>query len=409
MSDNPYNCNFFESKVPEYKLPSALLTEDGKKISSAFDWMNRQRAHILQLFEKHIYGNLPGRTDAMSFEVLNIKKDALDGLATRKEIRIHLMMNNGKKHYIDLLLYVPNNISIPVPAYVGLSFFGNQSCTNENDVLLSEQWMRPVDAAGIVDNKATEASRGYQAGRWPAKRIIERGYAMATMYCGDIYPDAAAKRNDSIYGLFDYECTGGAVSAWAWGLSRAMDYLENDPDICSSKVAVLGHSRLGKASLWAGAQDSRFAMVVSNDSGCGGAAISRRCFGERWEAILDMVPYWFCEKLQDYIDREPELPVDQHMLIALLAPRLVYIASAEEDLWADPKGEFLAGVNAAPVYNLFGSNGLGTDVMPELNKPVSEDIGYHIRPGVHNITLLDWEYFLDFSDKFFLSKELYND
>lgn len=402
MSVNSCNCNYDESKVLDYELPSALLTKDGNRIDSAFDWMNKQREYILNLFEGHVYGKLPLRPDAMSFETLTIKKDALGGIATRKEIRIHLQMNNGKKHHLDLLLYVPSNISAPVPAYIGLNFFGNQSCTNEKDILLSEQWMRPVDAAGVVNNKATEASRGYYAGRWPIKKIIERGYALATLYCGDIYPDGCNQRDNSIYKLFDYECTGEAISAWAWGLSRAMDYLESDLDIYSAKVAVLGHSRLGKASLWAGAQDQRFAIIISNNSGSAGAAITRRRFGEVIESFPALgVGYWCIDKFYEYAQRENKLPVDQHMLISLLAPRPVYIASATEDLWSDPKGEFLGAVNAAPVYNLLGSNGLGVDVMPEPNKSVSGDMGYHIRSGIHNITVADWKHFLDFSDKYF--------
>lgn len=402
MAENVLNCNYDELKVPEYELPSALSVKGGKEINSAFEWMNKQRSNILQLFEKYVYGEFPRRPDSIKFETVNIKENVLDGIATRKEIRIHLMMNNGKKHHIDILLYVPNKILSPVPVYLGLNFWGNHSCSDEKDILLSERWMRPSDDVGIVNNKATEVSRGYSTGRWPLKKIIERGYAVATLYYGDLYPDGLDQRQNSIYELFDHECTGGAISAWAWGLSRTLDYLEIDQDICSKKVTVFGHSRLGKAALWAGAQDQRFGIIISNDSGCAGAAITRRCFGE----TIDFFPrqnvgYWCIPEFYEYSGRENELPVDQHMLIALSAPRPVYIASAEEDLWADPKGEFLAAVNAASVYKLFGSKGLGVDVMPDVNISVSGDIGYHIRSGNHDITSFDWSNFLDFTDKYF--------
>ena len=394
--------NYDESKVPEYTLPSALFDEDAKEINSAFDWVNKQRKYILQLFEEHIYGELPKRPDTMFFEIISVKRNALKGIATRKEIRIHLKNNDGKKHSLDLLLYIPNKTSGTSPAFLGLNFFGNHSCSNEADILLSGKWMRPVEKAGIIDNRATEASRGYNTSRWPIKKIIKKGYALATLYSGDIYPDGMNKRKESVYKLFNSKCSGGAISAWAWGLSRAMDYLENDPNICNNKVIVIGHSRLGKAALWAGAQDQRFAMIITNGSGCGGAALSRRCFGESLESMLNAFPYWFCKKFKDYINKESSLPFDQHMLISLIAPRPVYIASAEEDLWADPKGEFLAGVNAAPVYRLFGSSGLACDTMPKVNRSIMKDIGYHIRLGGHNITEYDWNYFLNFSDKHLL-------
>ncbi|RUL87410.1 acetylxylan esterase [Tautonia sociabilis] len=386
----PAGANYDESKVPDYTLPDPLVAEDGTRVMSPEQWRDVRRPEILRLFSELMYGKTPGgRPERMRWEVVDSSDDALDGLATRKQIRIFFDgRDDGPR--MDLLLYTPAAAEGPVPTFLGLNFRGNHTVF--------------PDPAILLPDGADEADRGERRGRWPIDVILRNGFGVATAWYFDIDPDVKDQWSDGVHPIFYAEGQDrplpdewGAIGAWAWGLSRAMDYLEADEDVDGSRVIVLGHSRLGKTSLWAGAQDERFALVISNDSGCGGAALSRRRFGETVERINTTFPHWFSDSFNQFNANEDSLPFDQHMLIALIAPRPVLVCSAEEDLWADPRGEFLSAKHAGPVYRLLGADDLGVDEMPPVNTLVGGTIGYHIRPGAHDVTLRDWDVFMEFA------------
>lgn len=412
--------NYDESKVPQYTLPDPLKCDDGTEVTTKELWKTKRRPELIHLFETQVYGKAPGRPESQTAELIEEDENSLGGIATRRQVRIHLE-NNGKKHSMDLLIYLPkrkrktspDKPSLAPSLFLGLNFGGNHTVHADPAILLPTSWVRGIPGSDAKDNKASEKDRGWQESRWQIEKVIKAGYATATMYYGDIDPDFDDHFQNGVHTLFRKEGgdwpadNWGSIAAWAWGLSRIMDYFETDPALAKFKVILHGHSRLGKTALWAGALDERFDLVISNNSGCGGAALSVRAYGETVGRINRVFPHWFCDNYSKYNENEAACPVDQHELIALIAPRPVYIASAEEDRWADPKGEFLAAVGAHSVYLLNGTpsfesheffNGIPSTEMPPVNQPLLRgNIGYHIRSGNHDVTDYDWTQFIEFT------------
>lgn len=388
----PFEPNYDESEIPDYTLP-AILNDS--------DWETERRPEILSLFEEEVYGKVPEFEYNLKFTMLDFDSTALDGRATRKQVNMNI--SSGEQSLdAHLLIYQPAHNKL-APVFVGYNFYGNHTIHADSNILLAQSWVRNNEEFHITENKATPESRGVRHNRWPVEMIIEHDFAIATIYYGDIDPDFDDGFKNGIHGLVSdnppTENEWGSIAAWAWGLSRAMDYFEQDPDIDHNRVIVIGHSRLGKTSLWAGASDTRFSMVVSNNSGCGGAALSRRQFGETVGRINEVFPHWFCDNYTKYNENEDNCPVDQHMLIALIAPRPVYVGSATEDQWADPKGEFLSALEADVVYKHLGRKGIKSTEMPEPDMPLDfGTIGYHIRTGKHDITAWDWQQYINFAD-----------
>ncbi|MEM7455550.1 MAG: acetylxylan esterase [Planctomycetota bacterium] len=401
--------NYDEASVPVYTLPEILTGSDGEAVVSSEQWEETRRPEIYELFQQHVYGQPIPDGITVSFSEAETGS-AFDGQAVRKQIKI-VCERNGKTVELLLLVYLPARAEKSAPMFVGLNFAGNHTICSDDEILLSNGWYKNDEEKGITENRASDQTRGTRSSRWAVMKLIESGFGLATMYYGDIDPDFDDGFRNGIHSLFDEselnvdEMT--SITAWSWGLSRIVDYFETDEAIDHSRIALMGHSRLGKTSLWAGANDTRFGIVISNNSGCGGAALSRRAFGETVERINTVFPHWFCKRFSDYNRNEDACPVDQHMLLALIAPRPVYVASAVEDRWADPYGEFLSVIHAVPAYEVYGLGlngleGVSTEELPELDQPVGSYIGYHIRSGGHDVKDFDWSCYIRFAENHFV-------
>lgn len=396
----PPDTNTDESRIPPYTLPDQLISPNGKAITTVKDWERKQRPYILKLFTENVYGKIPAKPAGMHFKVTETDSAALNGKAIRKQVTIYFAAGDDAPS-MDLLLYLPRT-NKPAAVFVGLNFTGNHTIAADKAIKPARH-LKKKDQQ-ITDSEAIESSRGSSASRWPLEEIINKGYGVATAHYYDLEPDdkdgwkqgIRTTMKDALHIATD---AWSAIGAWSWGLSRIQDYLESDAAADAKRTILIGHSRLGKTALWAGANDQRFSIVISNNSGEGGAALSRRVFGETIRNLNTSFPHWFIARYKSYNDHPEMLPVDQHMLLSLIAPRPLYVASAEDDKWADPKGEFLSAKNAAPVYALYKLQGVTVDEMPAVNTPVGATIRYHIRTGKHDVTLYDWQQYLEFAEQ----------
>lgn len=387
-------------------LPDALIFADGTRVATPAQWPKR-RKQLLDLFTAQVYGRMPGRPAGMHFNVYNIDRHALGGKATREQISI-LFLGKDDGPRMDLLVYVPNGVKRP-PVILGLNFWGNQTTNPDPGIRISDRWVESsggssIDLSCVNNNRATEACRGIDQGRWPVEKILDAGYALATAYRGDVDPDRKDGFDESIRSAWPELAQGGdnfsTIAAWAWAMSRALDYLEQDRLVDGRHVVAFGWSRLGKAAIWAGATDARFVAVISNESGAGGAKLFHDVHGETVELLNTRFPYWFSNNFKQYNGRDAELPFDQNEVLALIAPRPLYIGSAILDENADPQSEFLAALAVTPVYQFLGSTGLPATQWPPVDQPVLGRVSYHVRSGGHSVTDFDWGQYLRFCDAY---------
>ncbi|MDB6125210.1 MAG: hypothetical protein JWQ71_4203 [Pedosphaera sp.] len=393
------------AEVVSDPLPNPLVMRHGEPITSKQQWFHDRRPELKSMFQFFMYGTMPSSPHQPKFVVERVNKNFFGGKATKKEVTISFSSDTNAPQ-ITLLLITPNHHpkntkthtgkSRGFPVFLGLNFYGNDALLTDTTIASPNGWV-PKNRPGNANHAANEKGRGTQVDTWAIEQTIDRGYAFASIYCGDVQPDDAnamtglrawLKNNDT-----------GAIAAWAWGASRAIDYLVTDKNIDPKRIAVVGHSRLGKAALVAGAFDERIALTIPLQAGTGGSAPSRGTVGESVKTINTNFPHWFNDQFKKYNDMPEKLPIDQNLLVALVAPRAVLFAAATEDQWANPEGQFEVLRAADPVYRFLGAGGLDAKNLPEVNHLVDSRLGYYLRPGKHSMTKGDWKIFLDYADK----------
>jgi len=381
-------------------LPDPLKMWDGRPVATPQEWFHKRVPELKVLFQHYMYGSIPPPMPVRAKELYR-DPQAFAGRGTLREVALQI----GEKDVsltVHVLLAIPNQRTGKVPVFVGMNFGGNHTLVDDPNIRIPTVWMYP-NRVGVVNNRATEAGRGREKNVWNLDLVVSRGYAVATFYNGEIQPDHPDASEGLLAQLFRNRARGPAdtatIAAWAWGIHRVVDYLVTVPELDARRIAVVGHSRLGKTALLAGAFDERLALVIPHQAGCGGTAPSRGTVGESVQAINDRFPHWFNGHFKQFSRAPQKLPFDQHCLIALCAPRPVLLTNAVEDTWANPAGQFDMLVAADPVYRFLGVEGLAARQMPPPGKLVDSRLGYFIRPGKHSMTREDWEIFLAFADK----------
>ena len=389
QADEPKNHDFDvvwdEALVPPYQQPPILVSAEGKAITTPEQWFNIRRPQIMALFGNLVYGVVPVPESPIktTYEVVKIDKAFMGGKATRKDVRIRFENARGSAD-LTSLVFTPNDAKAPVPAFLLHSFANTKDDGHD----------------------ASPDKPGFTRNGLPLGEFFQRGFGFVVLSQGALVRHNEVEFQTGIHPLF-YRAgqsfpkanEWGVIAAVSWSASRVMDYLETDHDIDAKRIAAMGHSKMGKATLWTCAQDQRFALAILAQSGCGGAALWKRNFGENMEKMVTRFPYWLCRNAAKFSRNEEDLPVDQHMLIACIAPRPVYVASGEDDLWADPRSEYQSAYHAGELYRLLGKKGLTSETSPPVGEAILQsDVGYHNRPGGHSVEMFDWLKFIEFAE-----------
>ena len=394
--------NYDEAKVGDYVLPDPLLCADGSRVTNAETWFAKRRPEILELYRENIFGHSPEAGTNSTFNVWEVATNALGGTATRKQVEINFS-GTPSGPFAHLLLYTPAG-KISAPTFLCLQFSGNYTVIDDPAVAIFPDWTGKTGLPAMPKNPV----RGAAARNWKIAETLARGYGIALIDYREIEPDLpnGAGFKFGLHKNFPAPAKNewGAIGAWAWGASRALDYLATDKDVDAQRVILFGHSRLGKTVLWAGAQDTRFAAVIANCSGEMGASLSRRDYGETVNDVAKHFPYWMCGNFQQFSNHWSNLPVESHCLISLIAPRPLFLNCGSEDKWGDPLGEFLAAHAATPVYELLGKTGITETNFPPLDQPLWHDLTFNCHDGKHDVLPADWDKFLDFADAHFAQK-----
>ena len=388
-ADEPKNFDFDvireEAMVPAYQLPPLLVSSEGKPVTTREEWFNVRRPQLMALFGNLVYGVVPVPESPIktTYEVLRTDMAFMGGKATRKDVRIRFENARGSAE-MTILVFTPNDAKAPVPAFLLHSFANTKDDGHD----------------------ASPDKPGFTRNGLPLGEFFQRGFGFVVLSQGALVKHNEVEFQTGIHPLFYRQGQSfpkanewGVIAAVSWSASRVMDYLETDGDVDAKRIAAMGHSKMGKATLWTCAQDQRFALAILAQSGCGGAALWKRNFGENMEKMVTRFPYWLCRNAAKFARNEDDLPVDQHMLIACLAPRPVYVASGEDDLWADLRVEYLSAYHASEVYRLLGRQGLGSEKSPPVGKVLaSGHVGYHNRAGGHSVEMFDWQNFIEFAE-----------
>lgn len=388
------------------QLPDPLKMFDGTSVTSVEQWQNDRRPELISLFQHYMYGKTPPPSENFSYTVDDVDINALNGIATRKLITLNFGPDGTPP--VSLLLVIPNNSEGPVPIFLGYNAAGNHSIMDDPAIPLTDAWIMNSYFEDTDDNKAHESQRGMRSGNWPLEKIIGHGYGIATMYTAEVSPDYDGGWKEGVHKGYMKDGQKepephewGVIAAWAWGLQRGVDYLLKDEDVDKNGIAVIGHSRRGKAALLAGALDERIDVVIPHQAGTGGTAPSRSYIGESVKRINNSFPHWFNGTFKSFNNLVERLPFDQHSLFSLVAPRPLLLTNATEDVWADPHGQFDMLISATPVYELYGVEGVGTTIFPEENELIDSRLGYFIRPGNHSMVDTDWQAWIEFCDRYF--------